>query len=93
MSPNPNSLLMYENNQSTINKNIKKNLFTPEKASINQYDDSVLGDPLTEAIKNIELRHTLEQHNSLGCNYYSNRKERNSARKHNYQSTPVGIKN
>jgi len=64
LSPNPNSLLMYDcHNQQTINKNVKKMLFTPDKKSIggDQYnDDSVLGDPLTEAIKNIELRHSLE---------------------------------
>lgn len=64
MSPNPNSLLMFDNsNNQIINKGIKKMLFSPEKKSIiidDQFDDSVLGDPLTEAIKNIELRHSLE---------------------------------
>ena len=40
-------------------------LFTPDKKNMSiggwdQFDDSVLGDPLTEAIKNIELRHSLE---------------------------------
>jgi len=91
LSPNPNSLLMFENhNPRTNNKNVKKTLFSPDKKSFggdNFDDDSVLGDPLTEAIKNIELRHSLEQHNSLGYNFYSGRKER-SARKNYNPGTP-----
>jgi hypothetical protein len=66
MSPNPNSLLAYDShNHGTVNKGVKKMLFTPDKKNMSiggmdQFDDSVLGDPLTEAIKNIELRHSLE---------------------------------
>lgn len=95
MSPNPNSLLMFDN-PIAGNKNVKKMLFTPDKRSMgDQFDDSVLGDPLTEAIRNIELRHnigqTLEQHNSLGFNFHSGRKDR-SARKSQYLGTPVNLK-